>query len=70
MGDTNSIQGLSANLKKAICWISETIQKHPEKSRINIITEAEFRFDLTPREGEFLNTHFTKLTEDDCSTQD
>jgi hypothetical protein len=70
MGDTNSIQGLSANLKKALCWISETIQSHPEKSRLNIITEAELRFDLTPREGEFLNTNFTNLTEYTSSTQD
>ncbi len=67
MGVTNSIQGLSANLKKAICWISETIKSHPEKSRGNIITEAELRFDLTPREGEFLNSNFTKLTENDSS---
>ena len=70
MGDTNSIQGPSANLKKALCWIGETIQSHPEKSRGNIITEAKLRFDLTPREGEFLNTNFTNLTEDNCSTQD
>ena len=68
MGDTNSIQGLSANLKKALCWIGETIQSHPEKSRLNIITEAELRFDLTPREGEFLNTNFTNLTKCDNST--
>ena len=70
MGDTNSIQGLSANLKKAVCWISETIKSNPEKSRVNIITEAELRFDLTPREGEFLHTNFTNLTEHDCSSQD
>ena len=70
MGDTNSIQGLSANLKKALCWIGETIQSHPEKSRLKIITEAELRFDLTPREGEFLNTNFTNLTEHDCSSQE
>ena len=70
MGDTNSIQGLSANFKKAVCWISETIKSHPEKSRVHIITEAELRFDLTPREGEFLHTNFTNLTEKDCSIQD
>jgi len=68
MGDTNSIQGLSANLKKAVCWISEAIQLHPEKSRIKIIAEAELRFDLTPREGEFLHTNFTNLTKNNCST--
>ena len=68
MGNTNSIQGLSANLKKAVCWISETIKSHPEKSRVSIITEAELRFDLSPREGEFLNANFTNLTKNNCST--
>ena len=70
MGDTSSVQGLSANLKKAVCWISDTVKLHPEKSRGNIITEAELRFDLTPRECEFLNTNFTGLTEENCSAQD
>lgn len=70
MGDTRSIQGLSANLKKSICWISETVKMHPEKSRMEIITTAELRFDLTPRECEFLNTKFNDITEEDCSAQD
>ena len=70
MGNTNSVQRLSANLKKAVCWISETVSMHPEKSRENIIAEAELRFDLNPRECEFLNTNFIDLTEKNCSAQD
>ena len=70
MGDSDSIQGLSANLKKAVSWISETVQEHPEKSRGDIITEAELRFDLTPRECEFLNTKFTDLSGKNGSAQD
>ena len=69
MGNTGTIQGLSANLKKAVCWISETVQEHPERSRGEIITEAELRFDLTPRECEFLNTRFTDLTGKNCAAQ-
>ena len=69
MGDTNSIQGFSSNLKKAVCWISETVQEHPEKFRGDIIKEAELRFDLTPRECEFLNTKFTDLDGKNCSVQ-
>ena len=69
MGDTGSIKGLSANMKKAVCWISETVQEHPEKLRKDIITEAELRFDLTPRECEFLNTKFTEHSGNDCSAQ-
>ena len=70
MREISSTQGLSANLKKAVCWISETVQEHPEKAREKIITEAELRFDLTPRECEFLNNNFKKLTTENCSPQD
>ena len=69
MGDINSIQGFSDNLKKAVCWISETVQEHPEKFRGDIIKEAGLRFDLTPRECEFLNTKSTDLDGKNCSVQ-
>lgn len=62
MGDIQSVPGLSANLKKAVCWIGETVKEHPGKAREEIINEAEVRFDLTPRECEFLNQNFLKLT--------
>jgi hypothetical protein len=61
MGDIQSVPGLSANLKKAVCWIGETVREHPEKARKEIITEAELRYDLTPRECEFLNQNFLEL---------
>ena len=61
MGKTQSVPGLSANLKKAICWIGETVREHPEKKRNEIIIGAELRFDLTPRECEFLNQNFLEL---------
>jgi hypothetical protein len=70
MGEIESLQGFSANLKKAICWIGETVQENPEKKRDVIITEAELRFDLSPRECEFLNTNFKELTAANCSDQD
>lgn len=70
MGETDSLQGFSANLKKAICWIGETVQDHPEKHRDAIITEAELRFDLTPRECEFLNKNFRELIPPNCTDQD
>lgn len=61
MGDTQCGLDLSANLKKAVCWISETVQDHPEKKRDVIIREAALCFDLTPRECEFLHKKFTNL---------
>lgn len=62
MGDTKYVKGLSENFKKAVCWISDIVQEHPEKKRNDIIKEAELRFDLNPRECEFLNKKFTELS--------
>lgn len=61
MGKVDAMQGFSAKLKKAILWISETVTEHPDKSRQAVIAEAELRFDLSPRECEFLNSKFTDL---------
>jgi hypothetical protein len=66
MGDVQAVPGMSANLKKAVCWVSETVQDHPERTRDNVISEAELRFDLTPRECEFLDKNFRKIIEKKC----
>lgn len=47
-------------MKKVLCWASEMLNEHPEKKRVDIFREAEIRFDLTPRECEFLDNHFVK----------
>ncbi|MCK5341316.1 MAG: hypothetical protein KAJ60_09595 [Desulfobulbaceae bacterium] len=45
-------------IRKAIRWISDTVLEHPEKKRRDILRDAEIRFDLTPKECEFLNSKF------------
>ncbi len=62
MGEVQSVQGLSANLKKAVLWLGETAREHPERKRADIVREAQLRFDLTPRECEFLNSNFNEIT--------
>lgn len=62
MSDSKHVPNLSANLKKAVCWISEVVQEHPEKRRNEIMKEAELRFDLSPLECEFLNKNFSELS--------
>ncbi len=62
MGEVQAVQGLSANLKKAVLWLGETVRQHPERQRADIVREAQLRFDLTPRECEFLNSNFNKIT--------
>jgi hypothetical protein len=55
MSSVDEIMPSGDRIKKAICWISEMIKEHPEKTRQQIITEAEIRFDLTPKECDFLD---------------
>lgn len=45
-------------LRKAVVWISEMCMEHPEKTRKEIIFEAERTFDLSPKECDFLNRKF------------
>lgn len=47
-------------MNKAICTFSELLQHHPEKSRESLLHQVEIQFDLSPKECEFLNTHFTQ----------
>jgi hypothetical protein len=63
MSQTNLLT-TSTNLQKAVAWISETMQQHPDKQRAKVLAEAELRFDLTPAECEFLDRHFKKLPAD------
>jgi len=50
----------STNLQKAVCWVSETVQDHPEKKRKQVLKDAQIRFDLTPVECEFLMDKFSE----------
>jgi hypothetical protein len=50
-------------MKKTLCWISEMLKLHPEKNRRQIISEAEIRFDLSPKECDFIDR---KLRDDVC----
>jgi hypothetical protein len=51
-------------MRKTITWISEMVQSHPEKSRHQIISEAEIRFDLSPKECDFLHRKFLQAAEE------
>ena len=42
-------------MKKTLCWIGEMIKAHPDKNRQQIISEAEVRFDLSPKECDFID---------------
>jgi len=48
------------DVRKAIKWIVENLEADPGRSRIKLIEEAVFRFDLSPLDAEFLINHFRK----------
>jgi hypothetical protein len=45
-------------LRKAVKWLSDMVKEYPEKTRKEIILEAEVKFDLSPKECEFLQKKF------------
>ncbi len=53
-----TIKPRSEALRKAIKWISDMQQSHPENSREEIVKLAEIRFNLSPRDCEFLDKNF------------
>ncbi|MDY0390221.1 hypothetical protein [Desulfobulbus oligotrophicus] len=62
MNTRSPVQSKSDRLKKALVWMAEHLETHPEKKRAAVLQEAELRFDLTPVECEFLNTHFSSTS--------
>lgn len=50
-------------IRKAIKWISCEREEHPDKTIQQLINEATLRFDLSPKEGEFLLGFYGKASE-------
>jgi len=47
-------------LRKAVKWISAEIAEHPDKSLQGLVNEAVMRFDLSPKDSEFLMSFYRK----------
>jgi hypothetical protein len=56
MSDAKEIQPSGDKIRKAVLWISETVQNNPGKKRLAILQEAQIKFDLSPRECEFVES--------------
>ena len=48
------------DLRKAVAWIDEMRHDAPEKSIATLIAEASLKFDLPPKDQEFLFRNFCK----------
>ena len=49
-----SIQPEGEALRKAVKWISEERRENPQQNIIRLIEAASIKFDLSPKEAEFL----------------
>ena len=58
-----TVQPQGDALKKAVQWISEQRKIDPNKNPAGLADEAAFRFDLSPRDSEFL-LRFVKEDQD------
>ncbi len=50
------------DMRKAVKWISESLETNPDQSRMKLIEEAVFKFDLSPIDTDFLINFFRKKT--------
>jgi hypothetical protein len=53
------------HVRRAVRWISDQRRGDPEHDALKLVGEASFRFDLSPREGEWLLHTFARLARND-----
>jgi len=46
-------------LKRAVKWISEQLRKNENPGKAELINQATLRFDLTPKQADFLINFYT-----------
>jgi hypothetical protein len=48
------------DLRRAVKWVSAQIQESPDKPLHKLVQEAVFKFDLSPKDSEFLIRFYRK----------
>lgn len=51
-------QGAGDKTKQALAELCQLCKKHPESTRQKLLQQVETKYDLTPKECEFLNRNF------------
>ncbi|RMG40354.1 MAG: hypothetical protein D6732_03290 [Methanobacteriota archaeon] len=54
----SSILPQGESVRKAVKWVSEQLEEHPDKSLMDLVNDASIRFDLDPQEQQFLVNFF------------
>jgi hypothetical protein len=47
-------------LRRAVKWVSAHLQENPDQPVHKLVQEAVFKFDLSPKDGEFLSRFYRK----------
>lgn len=47
-------------IRRAIKWVSGELQENPQKSAQKLVNDAVMRFDLSPKDADFLSDFFRK----------
>jgi len=48
------------DLRRAVKWVSETLMDNPDQPVKPLVQEAIFKFDLSPRDADFLIDFYNK----------
>lgn len=52
------------DLRRAVKWISANLQEKPDQRVLPLVQEAIFKFDLSPRDAEFLIGFYSRKKEE------
>lgn len=55
-----SIMPEGESVRKAVKWISEALKENSGKNIGTLIQQASLKFDLTPKEADFLTAFYNK----------
>ncbi|MBA3015996.1 MAG: hypothetical protein KKD63_12750 [Proteobacteria bacterium] len=70
MAETDCIKPPGDKIRQALQWLGEAMQNRPETKRRQLLEEAEIRFNLSPRECEFLNCNFGETAQEGVTEPD
>jgi len=48
------------DLRRAVKWVSAHLQENPDQPLNKLVHEAVFKFDLSPKDAEFLSRFYRK----------
>ncbi len=51
------------DLRRAVRWVSANLQENPDQRLGPLVQSATFKFDLSPRDANFLTDFFTQAKE-------